>query len=58
MSNLLRLLDLCDSVKIMMHSGALEMGHARALLILNTEQQIEAATFVVNNALSVRETEG
>ena len=56
-SNMLRLLDLNEAVKTMMHSGLLEMGHARALLILNAEQQVEAATLVVGNALSVRETE-
>lgn len=56
-SNLLRLLALTDEVKTMINSGLLEMGHARALLGLNTEQQIEAAKLVVGKDLSVRETE-
>lgn len=56
-SNLLRLLALADEVKIMIHAGALEMGHARALLSLGPEQQIEIAKMVVNKKLSVRETE-
>ena len=38
-------------------AGALEMGHARALLALPTAQQAGAATRVVNQRLSVRETE-
>ena len=38
-------------------SGALEMGHARALLALPEAQQVGAAARVVNGQLSVRETE-
>lgn len=56
-SNLLRLLDLSDAVKIMVNSGQLEMGHARALLALDADRQIDAARVVVGNSLSVRETE-
>ena len=56
-SNLLRLLALTDEVKVMINSGLLEMGHARALLSLNPVQQIEAAKLVIGKALSVRETE-
>ena len=36
---------------------AIEMGHARALLSLDEELQVEAAREVVNKRLSVRETE-
>lgn len=56
-SNLLRLLDLTNEVKLMINSGILEMGHARALLSLSPDQQIEAAKIVVDKSLSVRETE-
>lgn len=56
-SNLLRLLALTDEVKTMVNSGLLEMGHARALLSLCGDQQIEAAKMVVDKTLSVRETE-
>ena len=56
-SNLLRLLALTDEVKVMINSGLLEMGHARALLGLHSAQQIEAAKLVIGKALSVRETE-
>jgi len=57
-SNLLRLLDLEDAVKDMVEKGALEMGHARALLALRGAQQLEAARQVVNRGLTVRATEG
>ena len=56
-SNLLRLLDLEEAVKAMVDEGQLEMGHARALLALKGEQQVEAARQVVKKALSVRQTE-
>ena len=56
-SNLLRLLALTDEVKVMINSGLLEMGHARALLGLSFDQQIDAAKLVVGKGLSVRETE-
>ena len=57
-SNLLRLLELEDSVKEMVKGGELEMGHARALLALNGARQLEAARQVQSRALSVRATEG
>jgi len=57
-SNLLRLLDLEDVVKSMVEQGELEMGHARALLSLSGNKQIEAARQVVNRGLTVRATEG
>ena len=37
--------------------GALEMGHARALLALDAARQIEAGNRVAAKGLSVRETE-
>ena len=57
-SNLLRLLDLEDTVKQLVEHGELEMGHARALLALNGNKQIEAARQVINRGLTVRATEG
>ncbi len=57
-SNLLRLQDLADKVKLMLESRQLEMGHARALLaISDPQQQHDAARQVVKKSLSVRETE-
>lgn len=57
-SNLLRLLELSDKVKLMLESRQLEMGHARALLSLtNKRRQYEAALEVTKKGLSVRETE-
>ena len=56
-TNLLRLTQLAKPVQDYLHDGALEMGHARALLALPAPQQTAAAARVVNGALSVRETE-
>ena len=56
-TNLLRLLDLNPQVKRMLEAGELEMGHARALLALPEEKQVEAAREVVRRRLSVRATE-
>ena len=56
-SNLLRLLDLSVAVKPYLESGELEMGHARALLALAPEQQLQAAQVIVKRGLSVREAE-
>jgi len=56
-SNLLRLLNLAAPVQQMLMAGDLEMGHARALLMLESAPQILAAHQVVARKLSVRETE-
>lgn len=56
-TNLLRLLNLAPSVKLLLQQEQLEMGHARALLSLESELQIQAAEKVIKNKLSVRETE-
>ena len=56
-TNLLRLLTLADEVKIMLEHGDIEMGHARALLALNHDAQLDAAQMIANKSLSVRETE-
>ncbi len=56
-SNLLRLLELDDRVKNMVETGRLDMGHARALLSLSSPKQLEAASRIVKQGLSVRATE-
>ena len=56
-TNLLRLLKLPKPVQAMVMEGALEMGHARALLTLEAARQIEAANRIAARGLSVREAE-
>ncbi len=56
-TNLLRLLSLNDDVKTMLERGDMEMGHARALLTLETQLQSETARVIVGKGLSVRQTE-
>lgn len=56
-TNILRLLSLEETVKSWLQAGQLEMGHARALLGLTNQSQIEAAKLVIGKSLSVRETE-
>jgi ParB family transcriptional regulator, chromosome partitioning protein len=56
-TNLLRLLKLARPVQEMLMEGALEMGHARALLALDGARQVEAAKRVAAKGLSVREAE-
>jgi ParB family chromosome partitioning protein len=56
-SNLLRLLELMQEVKDMVDGRLIEMGHARALLSLDSGLQVRAAREVVQQKLSVRDTE-
>jgi ParB family chromosome partitioning protein len=56
-SNLLRLLKLARPVQELLMRGAIEMGHARALLALDAARQIELANRIGAKRLSVRETE-
>ena len=56
-SNLLRLLELMQEVKDMIDMCLIEMGHARALLSLDDDLQVQAAREVVRKRLSVRDTE-
>ena len=56
-TNLLRLNNLNDDVKILLEHGDIEMGHARCLLALEGEAQSDAARLAVAKALTVRETE-
>lgn len=56
-TNLLRLISLSEDVRVMLEHGDLEMGHGRAMLTLEPEQQMQVARQVVARSLSVRQTE-
>jgi len=56
-SNLLRLLNLASPVQTMLMAGDIDMGHARALLVVEAATQIQLANRVVAKRLSVRDTE-
>jgi ParB family chromosome partitioning protein len=57
-SNLLRLLELAPEVCELVERRSIEMGHARALLGLDDrQQQVELATMVAEQGLTVRATE-
>lgn len=56
-TNLLRLLALDPEVQTLLERGDLDMGHARALLVLTAAKQRRAAHEVVNQDLTVRATE-
>ncbi len=56
-SNLLRLLNLAKPVQAMLMAGDIDMGHARALLAVDSATQIALANEVIAKRLSVRETE-
>ena len=56
-ANLIRLLSLEDEVRTMLERGDIEMGHARALLSLDSKTQVEAARTVTGKGLTVRQTE-
>ena len=56
-SNLLRLINLAQPVQTMLMAGDIDMGHARALLAVDSAHQITLANHVISKRLSVRETE-
>jgi ParB family chromosome partitioning protein len=56
-TNLLRLLELAPPVRELLAQGQLEMGHARALLVLPAERQLALAREAANAGWSVREVE-
>src|SRR5256885_844850 len=57
-ANFLRLLKLPEAVKKLLAAGQLSMGHARALLSIDSARKQEAlAERVVKNDLNVRQTE-
>jgi len=56
-TNLLRLNNLNEDVKTLLEHGDIEMGHARALLALENDQQTTTARTVASKELTVRQTE-
>ena len=56
-TNLLRLLSLSTEVQELLQEGKIEMGHARALLTLSENDQVNCAKRIVSESLSVRECE-
>jgi len=56
-TNLLRLNQLEMDVKYLLSEKLLEMGHARALLALDGEQQVDVAELVAKKRMTVRQTE-
>jgi ParB family chromosome partitioning protein len=57
-TNLLRLLQLAPPVQELLMSGALDMGHARALLAVDTITQIRLGQEIATRGYSVRQAEG
>lgn len=57
-ANYLRLVQLPAEIQLMLRTGALSMGHARALLSLDSEaKQLQLARRIVKKGLSVRQAE-
>lgn len=56
-TNLLRLLNLANGVQKLLLQGGIDMGHARALLALDSGRQEMLARQVAKRGLSVRQTE-
>ena len=56
-SNLLRLLELDGGVRQLIEKHQIDMGHARALLTLESKDQVRVAHEIVAKGLSVRQTE-
>ena len=56
-SNLLRLLNLAAPLQTMLLAGDIDMGHARALLAVDSATQIQLANQIIAKRLSVREAE-
>lgn len=56
-TNLMRLLELHDEVKVLVDRGELEMGHARALLGVTRNSQPEIARRVIKQGMTVRAVE-
>lgn len=56
-TNTLRLLNLPEEIQIMLRKNQISMGHARALLTLNKDQQILSANKIISENLSVRDIE-
>lgn len=56
-TNVLRLLNLTEKVQLLLIENKLEMGHARTLLTLSPEQQLQYAQLIIEKNMTVREAE-
>ena len=56
-TNLLRLMNLSSEAKTLLERGDIEMGHARAILTLESGKQTEAARTIAAKGLSARQAE-
>ena len=56
-TNLLRLLELHDEVKVLVDKGELDMGHARAILGAPRDKQLSIARQAIDNGMTVRAVE-
>lgn len=56
-SNALRLLDLAEPVRALLHHSQIDAGHARALAVLPQDQQTAMAEKIVARSLTVRQVE-
>lgn len=56
-TNLIRLLSLSPKVRELLAEGKIELGHAKVLLALQGDEQLQAARMVALRGLTVRETE-
>ena len=56
-TNLMRLLNLAPKIQDYLVESKIEMGHARALISLDLERQLEIAEQIIMRQMSVRETE-
>ena len=56
-TNLLRLLELAPPVRELLAEGKLDMGHARALLVLPALRQVELANEIATRGMTVRDVE-
>ncbi len=56
-TNLIRLLELCPEVQQLVRDGKISMGHARVLVPLPANRQKKLAQAILDEDLSVRETE-
>jgi ParB family chromosome partitioning protein len=56
-TNALRLLRLSQPIQDMVLTGSITSGHARAILAIDEDKQLDFARFIITNALSVRQSE-
>lgn len=56
-TNVLRLNILNSEIKRLVEHGDIEVGHAKALLVLSAKKQMEVANLIIAQGLSVRQTE-